>query len=167
MASGTRMLSIRPAARTDDDAIWEIFLEVIVRGDVFAFDPAMPRADALAYWFQLGAHAFVAEQEGRIVGSYHLKPNQPGLGAHVANGAYMVAASARGLGVGRAMGERSLDEARRLGFRAMQFNLVVSTNAAAVRLWQQLGFEIVGRLPGVFRHASLGFVDALVMFRPL
>ena len=109
----------------------------------------------------------MAESGGSIVGTYILKPNQPALGARVANASFMVSLDARGLGVGRRMGEHCLDEARRLGFCAMQFNFVVSTNQAAIRLWQQLGFRITGTLPGAYRHARLGFVDAHVMFREL
>lgn len=160
-------LTLRPATRADDEAIWEIFRAVTAPGDAFVFDPQMPREEALAYWFHAENHVYVAESEGRVVGSYLIKANQPGLGAHVANASYMVSPSARGLGVGRHMGEHSLHEARRLGFRAMQFNIVVSTNEAAVQLWKSLGFRIVGTLPGVFRHAQLGFVDAYVMFREL
>jgi len=158
---------LRPATTSDEEAIWAIFRAVIATGDTYVFDPAMSRAEALAYWFRPENHVHVAEHDGQIVGTYLLKPNQPALGAHVANAAFMVAASARDLGVGRRMGEHCLAEARRLGFRAMQFNFVVSTNEKAVRLWQQLGFEIVGRLPGAFRHAQRGFVDAYVMFQSL
>lgn len=158
---------IREATRQDDDAIWEIFHAVISPGDTYVFDPAMSRSEALAYWFQPGAHAYVLESERRIIATYVLKPNQPGLGSHVANAAFMVSPSARGLGAGRRMGEHCLGEARRLGFRAMQFNFVVSTNEVAVRLWKQLGFQIVGTLPGAFRHAKLGYVDAYVMYQTL
>ncbi|HSY16966.1 MAG TPA: GNAT family N-acetyltransferase [Candidatus Acidoferrales bacterium] len=161
------MITLRPATRSDDDAIWEIFRAVIAPGDAFVFDPQTPREEALAYWFRPEHRVYVAESGGRIVGSYLVKPNQPGLGAHIANAAYMVSPAARGLGVGRQMGEHSLVEARQLGFRAMQFNIVVSTNEAAVRLWQTLGFRIIGTLPGVFKHAQRGLVDAYVMFRTL
>ncbi len=112
-------------------------------------------------------HCHVAERDGTVVGTYIVRANQPGLGSHVANAAFMVAPDARGLGVGQAMGEHCLAEAQRLGFRAMQFNFVVSTNEAAVRLWQRLGFEIVGTLPGAFRHAEKGYVAAYVMYRSL
>jgi L-amino acid N-acyltransferase YncA len=158
---------IRQAERSDEDAIWEIFRAVIATGDTYVFDPAMSRADALAWWFQPQNHCYTAEHDGKVVGIYLFRPNNPGLGAHVANAAFMVSPTARGLGIGRKMGEHCLTEAHRAGFRAMQFNFVVSTNEAAVKLWQQLGFEIVGRLPGAFRHASRGLVDALVMFRSL
>ena len=158
---------LRLAAPPDEDAIWDIFRVVIATGDSYVFDPETPRADALAYWLRSDTHTYVAETDREIAGTYILRPSQPGLGAHVANAAFMVAPAARGLGVGRLMGEHCLREARRLGFRAMQFNFVVSTNAPALRLWQQLGFEIVGTLPGAFRHAELGYVDAYVMFRTL
>lgn len=161
------VLKIRPATDADHEAIWDIFHDVVAGGDTYVFDPNTSRDEALAYWFRPDTHTYVAEEDRHVVGSYILKANQPGLGAHVANAGYMVATSARGLGVGRKMGEHSLIEARRLGFRAMQFNFVVSTNESAVHLWQELGFKIVGTLPGAFRHAQKGFVDVYVMFRSL
>jgi L-amino acid N-acyltransferase YncA len=161
------MSQIRQATAVDSDAIWDIFHSVVVTGDTYTFDPDISRQEALAYWLHPSNWCYVAEHEGNVVGTYILKANQPGLGSHVANAAFMVSPQARGFGVGRAMGEHSLREARRLGFRAMQFNLVVSTNESAVGLWQQLGFKIVGTLPGAFRHSQKGFVDAYVMFRSL
>jgi ribosomal protein S18 acetylase RimI-like enzyme len=186
-----RQLKIRSATDSDRDAIWNIFHEVVAAGDTYAFDPGMSREDALAYWFQAGTHTYVAEQHAEsvgegvtfpgtatpsptapvknrlVVGTYILRANQAGPGSHVANAAVMVAPDARGLGVGRKMAEHALSEALRFGFRAMQFNFVVSTNASAVRLWQQLGFKIVGTLPGAFRHPQAGYVDVYVMFRSL
>jgi GNAT superfamily N-acetyltransferase len=148
--------------------MWSEEHEAVIRlGDTCVFAPDMPREDALAWWFQAGAHTYVLEHAGEVVGTYLLKPNQPALGSHVANAGFMVAPTARGLGIGRQMGEHCLGEARRLGFRSMQFNFVVATNEPAVRLWKQLGFYIVGTLPGAFRHRSLGSVDALVMYRNL
>jgi L-amino acid N-acyltransferase YncA len=161
------VLHIRPATTADRDAIWQIFREILAAGDTYAFDPHMSRADALASWFANGTRTYVAEQDRHVLGTYILKPNQVGGGAHVANAAFMVAASARGQGIGRAMGEHCLAEARRLGFRAMQFNFVVSTNESAIGLWKQLGFEIVGTLPGAFRHPQQGYVNVYVMFRSL
>jgi L-amino acid N-acyltransferase YncA len=162
-----RQLIIRSAADSDRDAIWNIFQEVITAGDTYAFDPGMSREEALAYWLEAGTHTYVAENDKRVVGTYILRANQAGPGAHVANAGYMVAKGARGLGVGRKMGEHSLTEARQLGFRAMQFNFVVSTNASAIHLWQQLGFKIVGTLPAAFCHPRAGYVDVYVMFRSL
>jgi L-amino acid N-acyltransferase YncA len=161
------ILLIRPALEADEESIWAIFHAVIAAGDTYALDPAMSREDALAYWFRRENHVYVAERAGHILGTYLVRANQAGPGGHVANAAFLVAPAAQGQGVGRAMGGHGLTEARRLGFRAMQFNFVVSTNAPAVRLWQQLGFAIVGTLPGAFRHPQRGFVDAYVMFRAL
>jgi L-amino acid N-acyltransferase YncA len=159
------MVTIREATEQDRDAVWEIFHAVIAPGDTYVFEPETPRDEALAYWFAPGTRTYVAESDGRVVGTYVLRSNRPGLGSHVSNASFMVSPQARGLGVGRALGEHCLDEARRLGYRAMQFNFVVSTNGVAVRLWEQLGFTIVGTLPGAFRHRTRGFVDVYVMFR--
>jgi L-amino acid N-acyltransferase YncA len=120
----------------------------------------------LAYWFGAETRTYVAEgEEGKVVGTYILRPNQPGLGSHVANAGYMVGEDGRGKGVGKAMCEHSLEEARRMRFHAMQFNMVVSTNETAVSLWKKLGFSIVGTLPQAYRHRELGLVDAYVMHR--
>jgi L-amino acid N-acyltransferase YncA len=161
------MVEIRAATAADRDAIWNIFREVVAAGDTYAFDPGMSRQDALGYWFQANTRTYIAESSGRIFGTYILRPIQSGGGSHVANAAFMVARDARGQGIGRAMGEHCLSEARRLGFRAMQFNFVVSTNESAIRLWEQLGFKIVGTLPGAFRHPEKAYVDVYVMYRSL
>lgn len=160
-------VNVRAATGSDRDAIWEIFRVVVASGDTYAFDPGIARDEALAYWMSAANRCYVAEREGTLLGTYILKANQPGLGSHVANAAFMVAPDARGLGVGQTMGEHCLDEARRQGYRAIQFNFVVSTNESAVRLWRRLGFEIVGTLSGAFRHAQKGYVDAYVMYRSL
>jgi L-amino acid N-acyltransferase YncA len=157
-------MKIRAAAEADRAAIWKIFHEVVAAGDTYAIDPRMSRGEALAYWFSADTRTYVADSTVGVVGTYILRPNQSGGGSHVANAAFMVAPEARGQGVGRVMGEHCLSEARHLGFRAMQFNFVVSTNESAVRLWQQLGFEIVGTLPGAFCHPKNGYVDVYVMY---
>ena len=160
-------MQIRPAINADRDAIWNIFHEIIVADDTYALDPQMPREEALAYWFRADTHTYVAEEDGGVIGTYILRPNQSGAGSHVANAAFMVARNAEGAGVGRRMAEHCLSEARRMGFRGMQFNFVISTNTRAIHLWNQLGFEIVGTLPGAFRHPEKGYVDVYVMFRSL
>jgi L-amino acid N-acyltransferase YncA len=160
-------MQIRAATNADCDAIWNIFHEIVIAGDTYAFDPAMSRGEALAYWFRSDTRTYVAENDGRVVGTYILRPNQSGPGCHIANAGFMVTSIAQGSGMGRAMAEHCLSEARRIGFRAMQFNFVVSTNAPAIHLWKQLGFEIVGTLPGAFRHPEKGYVDVYVMFRSL
>lgn len=158
---------IRPAGADDHEAIWRIFHAVVAPGDTYAFPPDITRADALAAWLAPGIETFVAETDAGVAGTYILKPNQAGPGDHVANCAYMVDPAAQGRGIGRAMAAHSLDAARARGYRAMQYNLVVSTNAPAIALWQKLGFEIVGTLPGAFRHPDHGEVDAYVMYRRL
>ena len=160
-------MQIRPATGRDHDAIWTIFEPVIRAGETYTRPRGASREEALAYWFAPGCEVFVAEDADTIVGTYALRSNQAGGGAHVANCGYLVATAAEGRGVGRAMCEDSLRRAKAQGFRAMQFNFVVASNERAVRLWQSCGFEIVGRLPGAFNHPGLGFVDALVMYRAL
>lgn len=157
------MITIRRAIETDFDSIWQIFREVVEAGESYVYDPQTTRAQAHSIWMAAEVATYVACEGERIVGTYILRPNQPGLGSHVANAGYMVSAGASGKGIGRAMCEHSLKEAREAGFTAMQFNMVVSTNEAAVALWKKLGFAIVGTLPKAFRHKRLGLVDAYVM----
>jgi len=135
--------------------------------DTYAYDPDISDAQLIEYWMGPQVHAYVAERAGRVEGCFLLKPNHPGPASHVANASYMVHPDSRGHGIGRLMGERSLSIARELGFRAMQFNIVVATNVAAVRLWQKLGFSIVGTIPEGFRHKSGEFLDFYVMHRLL
>ncbi|WEK42301.1 MAG: N-acetyltransferase [Candidatus Sphingomonas colombiensis] len=158
---------IRPATAADAPAIWSIIAPVIRAGETYALDPLMSEEAALAYWLGADKETFVAEEDGAILGTYYLRANQAGGGRHVANCGYMTAAQAAGRGVARTMCLHSIEQAKARGYRAMQFNFVVASNERAVRLWQSLGFEIVGRLPGAFEHPAHGFVDALVMFRAL
>jgi ribosomal protein S18 acetylase RimI-like enzyme len=158
-------LTIRPAREADDDALWAILAPVIRAGETYPLPRDMSRAEALGYWRQPDHAVFVADEGGSVVGSYYLRANARAGGSHVANCGYMTAAQATGRGIGRTMCLHSLAEAKARGFRAMQYNLVISSNAPAVHLWQACGFEIVGRLPGAFRHPTLGYVDALVMYR--
>jgi ribosomal protein S18 acetylase RimI-like enzyme len=161
------MINIRSATESDKPAIWQIIHAVISTGDTYVFDPETPKDEMLDYWLAPEKHVYVAEDDGEIVGTFWLKPNYPGLGAHVCNAAYMVAPDASGKGIGRQMAEFSLDEARRLGFTAMQFNFVVSSNRAAVKLWQRIGMEIIGEIPDAFDHRELGLTNAYVMYRKL
>lgn len=159
---------IRPARPEDDRAaIWSIIGPTIRAGETYTLAPDMSEADALAYWLGADKETFVAEEGDAILGTYYMRPNQAGGGAHVCNCGYMTSAAAMGKGVARQMCAHSLAHARSRGYRAMQFNFVVSTNERAVRLWQSMGFKIVGRLPLAFSHPSLGDVDALVMFQSL
>jgi L-amino acid N-acyltransferase YncA len=160
-------ITIRRATESDRDGIWTIFREVIAAGETYPIEPTIPREQAVAYWFKHDARVYVAEGNNEILGSYTLHQNQAAGGSHVANAGFIVAKETRGQGVGRAIGEHCLKEARRLGFRAMQFNFVVSTNESAVKLWQDLGMKIVGTLPGAFRHPTREYVDVYVMYQDL
>jgi ribosomal protein S18 acetylase RimI-like enzyme len=160
-------MQIRAATPDDTAAIWSVLEPVIRVGETFALPRDMTREDALAYWFAPGHDVFVAQDGGAIVGTYYLHANQRGGGGHVANCGYVTSQHATGRGIARTMCGHSLDHARARGFRAMQYNIVVSTNERAVRLWQAMGFAIVGRLPGAFAHPTLGDVDAFVMYQRL
>ena len=158
---------IRPATRADDDAIWAMLGPVFRAGDTYAIDPDISRDDALAYWFGPERRVFLAERDGTPLGTYYMVRNQKGGGSHVCNCGYITAAQARGQGIARAMLDHSLRIAPDLGFRAMQYNFVVSTNSRAIDTWRRAGFDIVGRLTGAFHHPTQGYVDALVMYRAL
>ena len=162
------MVTIHTFEEADWPAIWRIIEPVFRAGETYAFSPEISEAEAYQLWIEAPTATYVAKDEtGAVLGTYFIKPNQPGLGSHVCNCGYIVGEIARGQGVASLMCEHSQDEARRMGFRAMQFNLVVSTNDGAVRLWQKLGFEIVGTLAGAFNHSRLGFVDAFIMYKQL
>ena len=161
-------LTIRPFQTEDWPAVWSLLQITFASGDTYAYAPESTEAEIQQIWIEAPLATWVAcTVDGSLIGTYKLQINQPGLGAHVANCGYVVAPAARGQGVAAQMCEHSQTEARRLGFRAMQFNLVVSTNTGAVRLWQKLGFRIIGTLPGAFAHRQLGDVDAHVMYKSL
>ena len=160
-------MQIRRAQSSDTRAIAEIIVPIFREGATYTIDPDISEADALAYWLAADKETFVAEADGVVLGTYFMRPNQAGGGRHVCNCGYMTRTGATGRGIARAMCLHSLEHARSRGYRAMQFNFVVSTNERAVKLWQSLGFEVVGRLPGAFQHPIHGFVDALVMYQLL
>lgn len=158
---------IRSAISSDAEAIWLVIKPAIKASETYALERTMSRTEALSYWMGADKQVFVAEDGGAIVGTYYLRPNHRGGGQHVCNCGYITAAGATGKGIARLMCEHSLAHARSNGYRAMQFNFVVSTNERAVSLWQKMGFDVVGRLPLAFNHPVHGFVDALVMHRTL
>jgi len=160
-------LSIRAAVYADQERVWQTLEPTIRAGESIALDQDTTRASALDYWFSARHEAFVAEQEGTIVGTYFLRANQAGGGAHVANAVYVVSPSATGRGIAQAMCEHSLTHARARGFSAIQFNFVLSSEERRVKLWQRAGFKVVGTLPKAFQHPSLGLIDAYVMYREL
>lgn len=181
------MIEIRKATEADKPAIWKIIKAVIAGGDTYVFSPDSSEEEMLGYWCSPEKHTFVAvelepslppalagelnadsdDSNGKIVGTFFLKANQPGLGAHVANAGFMVAPESAGKRIGRAMAEYSLEKAKRSGFQSMQFNFVVKSNENAVRLWLNLGFEIIGEIPEAFQHRENGLTNALIMYRKL
>ena len=160
-------LSIRPLAASDGDALGATLAPAFAAGDSYAVETDLSPAQAADWWTVPGKTVFVAEQAGQILGTYYIRANAEGPGDHVCNCGYVTAEAARGRGIASAMLAHSLDEARRLGYRAMQFNAVVATNEAAIRLWERAGFDTVGRVPGAFRHPVHGDVDTLIMFKSL
>lgn len=158
-------MQFRPYRAEDQEMLWAALEPAIREGETFALPRMMEKQAALDHWNGGDHIPFVAESDGEVVGGFYIRPNQRGGGAHIANGGYVTNPARRGQGIARAMCLRSLEIAAEMGFRAMQFNFVVSSNVSAVRLWQSCGFEIVGRLPDAFHHPRLGYVDALVMVR--
>lgn len=162
------MIIIREYQGDDWPSLWALLQSTFQSGDTYAYAPEATEAEIHAAWVGTPEATFVAvNPDGRVVGTFYLKPNQPGLGAHVANCGYVVAGDVGSQGIATRLCQHSQAEATRRGYRAIQFNFVVATNARAVRLWQHLGFAIVGRVPGAFRHAQLGYVDVLVMHKAL
>ncbi len=158
---------IRRASRKDFEVIYPIFEEIVREGETYPYTRDTGYTEAYHIWMKVPQETYLVEAEGEVIATYYLKPNQPGQGAHVCNCGYMVASYARGRGIAANMCLHSQQRAAALGYRAMQFNLVVSSNTAAVALWHKMGFETVGRLPGAFAHPKLGEVDALVMYKVL
>jgi len=158
-------MNIRVATEEDFDEIWPIFHEVVSAGDTYAYPQDTTKEQALNIWVSTPRKTFVVEESGNILGTYYIKTNQAGPGSHVCNCGYMVSSKARGKGLATAMCEHSQKIAKELGYKAMQFNFVASTNEGAVKLWEKLGFEMAGKLPKAFSHPVKGYVDALVMYK--
>ena len=162
------MADIKKFDKTDWPGVWSIIEPVFRSGETYVYSPDISEEDAYKVWIDLPEETFIAvDEQNNIVGTYYIKPNQPGLGSHVCNCGYIVSADARNRGIASDMCIHSQQEALRRGYLAMQFNLVVSTNEDAVKLWEKLGFEIVGTLPKAFKHCKSGYVDAFVMFKQL
>jgi len=160
-------LNIREAGASDIDKVWEIFSKVIKSGDTYVFSPDTLKGDLKKHWFADYMETYVVEDNGLILGTYIIKPNQIGLGNHIANCSYMVNPNAQGKGIGKKLCEHSLEIARKNNFEGIQFNIVVSTNKGAIELWKKYGFEITGVTPNGFRHSKLGFVDTYIMYKNL
>jgi len=161
------MIEFRKAILTDHQDIWNIIKEVISAGDTYVFAPASSKEKMLNFWCGEEKQTYVAITDGKIVGTFFIKDNQPDLGSHIANAGYMTIPAAFGKGIGKAMGEFSITEAKRLGYKAMQFNIVVKSNAAAVSLWKKLGFKIIGEIPEAFDHQQNGLTNAYIMYRKI
>lgn len=160
-------MNIRKANLRDYDAVWNIFSSVIKTGDTYVFDPETPVEDLQKIWFASHMETFVAEEDGKVLGTYIIKPNQPDLGSHIANSSYMIHPNAQGKGLGKLLCQHSLEYAKEAGYHAIQFNIVVSTNQAAIALWKKFGFEIIGTTPDGFHHKLLGLVDTYIMYKKL
>ena len=160
-------MQIRSAVPADLNILWQLWKTIVDQQVYYPYDESYSRADIEAVWLRLDNPIYVAEEAEKIVGAYILRPNQPGHGNHIANAAYMVATEARGQGVGQQLCAHSVEAARSHGYRGMQFNLVVASNESAIRVWLTNGFRIIGTVPGGFRHAEQGFVDAHIFFREL
>lgn len=160
-------ITIRKACLQDFGGIWEIFYRVVEKGDTYVYSPTMDREEAQSVWMAASNHCYVAINNNEIVGTYIIKANQPDLGSHIANASFMVHPYAQGHGIGYKMALHAIEEAKGLNFFAMQFNIVVATNTAALRLWEKVGFRIVGTIPKAYQHQEKGLVDAHVMYREL
>ena len=160
-------IKITPATSADEERIWALLKPVFSAGDTYAVDPLIDREAAIAYWMEADKTAFILRIEGQAVGTYYIRPNQPGGGAHICNCGFITAPSARGKGVARRMLDHALIEAKQQGYRAMQFNFVLASNQRALAIWQRNGFATIGRIPQAFLHPKQGYVDALILHRSL
>ncbi len=158
---------IRSYKKSDDEQIWRIFHAVVQGGDTYTFLPDTPKEEAIEYFTGKKNKCFVAEIDGKAVGMYAIRKNRKGLGDHIGNASYMVSPDFHGRGIGKALGLHSIEQAKKDGYLALQFNFVVSTNIPAVNLWKSIGFEIIGTVPNGFRHSKLGFVDTYIMYKKL
>lgn len=160
-------MKIRQATKNDYNSVWEIFINVVQTADTYVFSPNTKKEDLVKHWLAPYMHTFVVEEDSKIIGTYIIKPNQIDLGSHIANGSYMVHSNEQGKGIGKLMCEHSLIKAKELGYFAMQFNMVVSTNKSAINLWKKYGFKIIGTIPKGFNHVKLGLIDTFIMYREL
>jgi ribosomal protein S18 acetylase RimI-like enzyme len=167
MATDSGLIVNEVTREASGEGLWQLCQELIADGTTYVFLPDATREEVIDYWFPDPGSTFLATLDGEPVGCYLLRPNQPGRGSHVANASYFVSSKARGQGLGRKLAEHSMEQAELIGFKAMQFNLVIETNSGAIRLWESLGFQTIGVIPKAFDHAELGLVDARIMHREL
>lgn len=160
-------ISFREATSQDIDALWAIFEPIVAAGEIYPYDPQSSKADMVDIWLSPEKRTYVALEGETVVGTYYLRDNQPCLAAHIVNAGYMMHPDHQGKGIGKKMCEHSQVEAKKLGYKGMQFNLVVSTNQGAIALWQKCGFDIVATIPKGFQHQKLGLVDTHIMYKEL
>jgi RimJ/RimL family protein N-acetyltransferase len=161
------MIEIKEVSPTQFEEIWPIFQEVALSGETYPYLPNITKEEAKAQWFATNAHVFIAYDEGKPIATRYIVPNKTGLGSHVCNMGVMIDKSYRGKGLGYTMLEFGIDKAKELGYRAIQLNLVVSTNAASIKLCKKYGFEIIGTLPEAFFYKQQKYIDAFVMYKKL
>ena len=160
-------MEIREAKKEDRNQVWEIIQSVISTGNTYVFNPDSSKEEMIQYWFKPGTLTYVAVEEDEIIGTFIVTEHHPGLGSHIANASYMVKPEHRGKGIGRKLGVFSISLARDVGFLSLQFNLVVKTNTNAVKLWKEIGFEIIGEIPNAFDHQEFSVTNAYIMSRKL
>lgn len=161
------MLEISPASEADFDEIWKIFQPILQAGGTYVYSPDTSKAQAYSIWYDLTFQTYLAKVDGEVVGAYVIRPGHRDLGSHICNAAYIITNKYRGKGYGEAMGLHSIEQAKKLGYRAMQFNYVVSTNKTAISLWNKIGFKIVGTIPTAYNHPEHGYVDIHIMHQSL
>ncbi|CAD5282522.1 Acetyltransferase [Alteromonas sp. 38] len=156
---------IREITKLDFESFWPTFYSVIQAQETYAFDPNMTLEEAYSLWCEIPLNAYVFVESNAVLGTYYIRPNAMGPSSHICNCGYMVSPEARGKGIARLMCEHSQKKAIELGFDAMQYNSVVSTNNVAVRLWEKLGYSIIGTIPKAYKHGQLGLVDSYIMYK--
>lgn len=160
-------LEIRSAKKNDEDSLWSVIEPIIRAGGTYVFSPQSSREKIMSYWLNEDKKTYIALIEGKAVGTFYIKANQPDLGDHICNAGFMVDPEQKGKGIGRRLGQFAISEAKALGYQAMQFNFVISSNHSAVSLWKSLGFQVIGEIPQAYRHPSHGLVSALIFFKKL
>lgn len=161
------MIQIDKTTEADFDKIWDIFQPIIQAGGTYVYSPDTTKEEALSIWFDKSYDTYLATLDGDVVGAYVIRPGHRDLGAHISNAAYIIADKYRGKGYGELLGKHSIEQARKLGYKAMQFNYVVSSNKIAINLWRKIGFSIVGTIPSAYNHPKLGYIDIHIMYRKI
>jgi GNAT superfamily N-acetyltransferase len=158
-------MTISEITKSDFELFWPFFKEIVSAQETYAFDPEMDFESAYNLWCLSPQKSYVIKDNDLIMGSYYIKPNAAGPSSHIANCGYMVSPQSRGKGIARKLCLHSQQVAIELGYRAMQFNSVVSSNEIAIELWKKLGYEIIGTIPQAYKHKRLGLIDSFIMHK--